>query len=1193
MDSVDTLVYQMEDDDGAVKLEAIRRLRELAAQLQLAPPPAAFPVRNARRFLNCVRRRLHDPEPRVVIEALQFVCDLIPVIGVDNLVHLYQIVLPPMLPLLPADAEWHDDATFPHSALHVLWVYAQHTKDFQSVLDLLMNQGFNHDDGGVRQAAIGGMTHLLARNASATLPSDVEWSMILEVLIPAMEDDEEASVVAAEEAVAWLQGHLGLKRFQRLVQDLNGRDRSILAQHHEFIQQFVAPSTTVVTDDQMQFGFVPKWIVDALQGPGDAPLKTTAIDLLGRTLSPLAPAELLAARTEWPRLFGFLAHVCALTSPIQNEALVIVDALSRTLGTYLVEVTPVLLPMLASVLVDPEQPARLRSLVHLVVGADSVAATVKALVPALQHAICKVREAACQLWTVAALLQPREGHPGAPIVALHLGRLLSDPSPVVRGAAADLAAVLVRVCAVPVLDILRADCDGCDFVALEQRLRQRDLPVLQLSGPHLLRNSDVDDKSKLWLTSPEPPLTRPRVPPAAVVPAQPSAEHIAKNLLVLKQRCLNKKRSSTPEAAHAPSERSSKAATPVEAGAYAASGDRDQHLRAPFENHPTNEDRPIKPMRANLFAEVSTTTPDDDPLEQTAVRARTISLATSKRLKAKEIVTRPVGPEPEVNAEPISEKPRVMTLATRKRLEAKLKLDEATTAPPASSARGGKLKTGDELRTALRAGKQEYLTTGELAEYPLGKADWSACLARLGSAEWEDQFEGLTDLRRLAVHVPEVVGAAGFSACVQDVCRHIGNLRSAVAKNAMLAIETLSLHVVKRMDAELDDVVPLLLKRAADTNAFLSEAGRQTLDAVVAGCAPSRVLAAVLPQATSKNCTVRKYVAVVLGKLAAGRLDVSRDADRLLATVCAFVNDSSNEVRDAAKPTLLALRQAGLTDASRLRKVCPASCLGRVEQVLLASSAPPRTPPTETKTLVRVRSDKDTKYKPVANAEFDRIPLLNTQLESSNWKDRFDALEDVRDLVLKHAGALCQSGKILHVFDGLNKRFEDGNAKVNVLALEALQAMIPALGNGLEAVLATLVPVLTRGLASNNQKVAQLADGALDLLCQHVDAKLLCQHFATVAKAGNTRVKPGMLQKLDRLTQDTAANSQFALHRYVLPLALDLIKESKTDVREANYKLLRSLYRTLGPAMLDSAYKLPKPHQDKLSQIIGVHITTA
>ncbi|OQR89564.1 hypothetical protein THRCLA_09687 [Thraustotheca clavata] len=1206
MESIDTLVYQMEDEDAIVKLDALRRLRQVAAQLQTSEN-AIFPVRNTRRFLNCVRRRLHDVEPRIVMETLQFVADLIPVVGKENLSHMYQIVLPQMLGMLPGDPEWEDEAAFPYSALHVLWVFAQYTVDLQGIMDLLMNQGLNHEDGKVRESSICALKQMLVLQSNSTLPcGNVEWNMLLEVLIPCLEDDEEGSIVAAEETLGWIQGHLGPKMYQKLVQELNSRDRAILAQHNDFIQQFVSPNSNHLSTDQLQFGLVPKWIVDTLLGAED---KSNAVQLLGKVLEPLQQSDYIALRSEWPSLFGFLAKICAMDSPHRHDLLFILQRVIQAISSYLSNIAQLLLPMLATVLADLPVDNHLRDMTHRIIDAESVSGVIKALIPSLQHRSCKIREQGCKLWTVAALKNPQVGQPAFSTITLHLGRLLCDPSDIVRTAALDLAAVYVHICNISVLDLLcnsnDVQIDGLDKSLVERRLRNRMVPILQKTGSTLFSNGQVEDKTKLWLPEVKP-VAKPAlgVPKQAVKPEvvqvipQPTPELIAKNLTVLKQRCLNKKRSTTPE--NGKPERAIKATTPIEMGEYSENGDREQRIQ-----HTTNfgDDRPIKPMKANfLVAEYEL--PQQDLTVNQQKASKPISSATSRLIKKKELSKKQqCEPEPEIITPPtipeadvmVENKPKIMTLATRKRLEAKQKQERAAeVVAETTEFNSKKLKTGDELKLALKAGKQEYTCTSDLQDFHISKTELGKCIAKLQNSEWETQFEGLTDLRRLCVHCPDAVMGNQFGSIVREVCKHIGNLRSAIAKNAMLAVETMCLYLTKRMDNELDEIIPLLLKRAADTNTFLSESGSATIDAVVTGCTPLKILTSLLPLATSKNSNIRKHVAIVLGKIAQ---NFNRtDGVRLIAILCTLVNDSNNEVRDCAKSALQKLKQLGILDAETLKKSCPASCLTRVEQTLTTTPSPrqlPKTPSTD-KIPPRSKVEKDTtKAKPVKEPELEKLNVLQQKLDSSNWKDRFDALAELKEMMLKFSNAIIQSSKLLQIFDGVNKRLEDGNSKVNVYALESLLEIIPAFGNGMESLLPNLVPVLARNLASNNQKIVQLAERGFELLCDSMESKTLCQHLALVIKNGNTRVKPGLILKLHRLVENGSPSNQSAIQRYVLPLALELMKESKNDVREANTKLLRALYSALGPSMLDTAYKLPKTHQEKLSDVLGIHIQSA
>lgn len=61
--------------------------------------------------------------------------------------------------------------------------------------------------------------------------------------------------------------------------------------------------------------------------------------------------------------------------------------------------------------------------------------------------------------------------------------------------------------------------------------------------------------------------------------------------------------------------------------------------------------------------------------------------------------------------------------------------------------------------------------------------------------------------------------------CLPACHQSVGNLRSAVAKNALLTLGDLWAGLGKAMDAELPVVAPVLLKRFSDTQGFLGEVG--------------------------------------------------------------------------------------------------------------------------------------------------------------------------------------------------------------------------------------------------------------------------------------------------------------------------------------------------------------------------------
>ena len=65
---------------------------------------------------------------------------------------------------------------------------------------------------------------------------------------------------------------------------------------------------------------------------------------------------------------------------------------------------------------------------------------------------------------------------------------------------------------------------------------------------------------------------------------------------------------------------------------------------------------------------------------------------------------------------------------------------------------------------------------------------------------------------------------------MKELIKLVDSLRSQLAKNTMLTIYTILENVPsKELEHLVDTVLPPLLKKAADTNAFLAESGDQAL----------------------------------------------------------------------------------------------------------------------------------------------------------------------------------------------------------------------------------------------------------------------------------------------------------------------------------------------------------------------------
>ena len=173
---------------------------------------------------------------------------------------------------------------------------------------------------------------------------------------------------------------------------------------------------------------------------------------------------------------------------------------------------------------------------------------------------------------------------------------------------------------------------------------------------------------------------------------------------------------------------------------------------------------------------------------------------------------------------------------------------------------------------------------------------------------------------------------------VLAVLRHVENLRSAIAKNALLAIADFFSGLRNMMDAELTAVVPHLLKRASDTNSFLIESAEQALMAMSAHASPSRMLNVLLTCAASKLPTVRARTAQTIESCAAAvgssRLAQFRELPRLLSAVSRFMDEANPDTRAAGKRTMVRLVREGVVSLQQLQRTLPPADVRKVQTLL-------------------------------------------------------------------------------------------------------------------------------------------------------------------------------------------------------------------------------------------------------------------
>lgn len=130
----------------------------------------------------------------------------------------------------------------------------------------------------------------------------------------------------------------------------------------------------------------------------------------------------------------------------------------------------------------------------------------------------------------------------------------------------------------------------------------------------------------------------------------------------------------------------------------------------------------------------------------------------------------------------------------------------------------------------------------------------------------------------------------------------------------MLTINTIFENIpAKELDYLVDTFIPPLLKKAADTNAFLAESADQALISACSMLSDIRVFSCLQSQTNVKSNPMKIKVAMCYNALIeklGSRIRQFSNMERLIAAVANMLNEGAIEVRNMAKIGLLSLKNA-------------------------------------------------------------------------------------------------------------------------------------------------------------------------------------------------------------------------------------------------------------------------------------------
>lgn len=96
---------------------------------------------------------------------------------------------------------------------------------------------------------------------------------------------------------------------------------------------------------------------------------------------------------------------------------------------------------------------------------------------------------------------------------------------------------------------------------------------------------------------------------------------------------------------------------------------------------------------------------------------------------------------------------------------------------------------------------------------------------------WEKQFKACNTIKEFSKQHHKFFKPSDpfFSEIMAELSNLCNSLRTQLSRNALGTFAEIFENLGKKADAILDNVVPMLLKKAADTNAFIAEEAEKAL----------------------------------------------------------------------------------------------------------------------------------------------------------------------------------------------------------------------------------------------------------------------------------------------------------------------------------------------------------------------------
>ncbi|CAF0803502.1 unnamed protein product, partial [Didymodactylos carnosus] len=440
------------------------------------------------------------------------------------------------------------------------------------------------------------------------------------------------------------------------------------------------------------------------------------------------------------------------------------------------------------------------------------------------------------------------------------------------------------------------------------------------------------------------------------------------------------------------------------------------------------------------------------------------------------------------------------------------------------------------------------------------EAVYREAMESVGSDDWERKCSGLSLLQRLIAQYPDLV-TQNIHQVVLILIQEVKNLRSQVARFAISTFSDMFKHLKRNMDIELDLTVKALLQKNGETVDFFRSDTEKCLQTMIDNVTTQKALQALIAGGASiclknshRNPAVRKasaqFIYVVCEKMGPGKIlsGIKDITERVLQVAAQFVSDGPPEIRWYGKKIYQMLISYDELDSMMQRYLIPATYT-HMREVLdtIRVKGVGETPSESARNNGRrvLSTDKIGSTGNLTSNQFSSIRKMNSadqteqirnivkQMRSTDFRQRMDGVEQFQKLCELETDAASVS--LVQIFDAFNDCLSDMNSKVTLKSLNTMHQIVPILGDALNGIINSTLPIIAQNIASKNHEISQLASDIIDAAIEYIDSGVLLQPLCALSQNSNPRVRPEIVLKLASIVPKVCQRRQKQVEIHLLP----------------------------------------------------------